>query len=62
MRKLKRIFIYVKMKLQGHSKDVIYETLVFKNLMTFEEYEKYFDKRIMKEEYYFLEPLLDEEK
>ena len=48
MRKLKRIFIYVKMKLQGHSKDVIYTTLVFKNLMTFEEYEKYFDKRIIK--------------
>lgn len=46
MKKLKRIYIFIKMKLQGYSEETIYTSLVFKHLMSFEEYEKFFDKKI----------------
>lgn len=48
MRKLKKLYYYLKMKLQGYSKDTIYTSLAFKKLITFEEYEKYIDNRIKK--------------
>lgn len=46
MKKIKRLFIFIKMKIQGYSDEVIYTSLVFKHLMSFEEYEKFFDKKI----------------
>ena len=49
MRKLKRLFLVLKLKFKGYTKDNINTVLVLKNLMTFEEYEKYYDNKVRKE-------------
>lgn len=45
---LKRFKLYKELKKQGYSKDLRYTQYVLYGVMGFEEYEKYFDKKIMK--------------
>ena len=52
MGKLKKLFrrykLYRKLKKQGLDKDLRYTQYVLYGVMGFEEYEKYFDKKVMK--------------
>ena len=48
MKKIKLIIEFIKLKHQGYNKEEIYFIYANKGLITFEEYEKYFDKKVMK--------------
>lgn len=56
MKKLKKLFkklkLYIEFKKQGLNKDFRYTQYVLYGVMGFEEYEKYFDKKVMKGEKY----------
>lgn len=48
MKKIKLIIEFIKLKHQGYNKEERYFIYANKGLITFEEYEKYFDNKIMK--------------
>ena len=52
MRKIKKLFkrlkLYFILKKKGLSKDLRYTEYVLYGVMGFEEYQKYFDKKVMK--------------
>lgn len=48
MRKLKILIEYVKLKNKGYTKENRMLVYAMKKYITFEEYEKYFDKKVMK--------------
>lgn len=48
MKKLKLLLEYIKLKHKGYTKEERYFMYAIKGLITFEEYEKYFDNKIMK--------------
>ena len=52
MRKIKKLFkrlkLYFRFKKEGLSKDLRYTEYVLYGVMGFEEYQKYFDKKVMK--------------
>ena len=47
---LKRLKLYFRFKKEGLSKDLRYTEYVLYGVMSFEEYQKYFDKKVMKGE------------
>ena len=49
MRKNKILIEYFKLKLKGYTKEDRMIVYAMKQYITFEEYEKYFDKKVMKE-------------
>lgn len=54
MNKIKKLFkkikLYFEFKKQGLNKDFRYTQYVLYGVMSYEEYEKYFDKKVMKGE------------
>lgn len=51
MKKIKLIIEFIKLKHQGYNKEERYFKYAIKGLITFKEYEKYFDNKIKSEEY-----------
>lgn len=48
MKRIKLLLEFIKLKHQGYNKEERYFKYAIKGLITFEEYEKYFDNKIMK--------------
>ena len=50
MKKIKLLLEYIKLKHKGYTKEERYFEYAIKGHITFEEYKKYFDNKIMKGE------------
>ena len=48
MKRIKLLLEFIKLKYQGYNKEERYFKYAIKRLITFEEYEKFFDKKVMK--------------
>lgn len=48
LKRLKRLKLYFRFKKEGLSKDLRYTEYVLYGVMGFEEYQKYFDKKVKK--------------
>ena len=48
MKRIKLLLEFIKLKYQGYSKEERYFKYVIKGLINFEQYEKFFDKKVMK--------------
>lgn len=48
MKRIKLLISYIKLKRKGYDKEDRYFKYAIDGLITFEEYEKYFDNKIMK--------------
>lgn len=48
MKRIKLLIAYIKLKRKGYSKDDRYFNYAINGLITFEQYDKYIDNKIMK--------------
>ena len=48
MKRLKLLLEFIKLKHQGYNKEERYFEYAIKGLINFEQYEKFFDKKVMK--------------